>query len=281
MTSPDPRTASLYHAASRAAFSAFGASSIVFASVATLLVTGIAATMAGADVLLAVGIGQLGLLVVPAIAMRLTHRGMRALGVGRPHLRFVVASVLVGVSAWYVNLRILELLAFPEGDLQGLQNLIERYSLVAVLVAIALAPAICEEVLFRGVLARGFATRFRPWVAIVLSAAMFSIYHLKPIQMIPTFTLGLVFGLIALRAGSALPTMLAHLLNNTMALLVARSGDSAVPRWLERNPTFALVIAAVLTGGGVVLVLVRAPSEPLPRDRRAIPDARRRNYPDR
>jgi sodium transport system permease protein len=254
----------LYHAASGTAFSAFGASTIVFASVATLLVTSVAATLVGADLLVAVAVGQAGLLVVPVIAMRATRRDLRALGLRRPHVRFVVASLLVGISAWYVNLWLLEQLRFPEGDLQGLQSVIERYSLPAVLVTIAVAPAICEEVLFRGVLARGFATRLRPWVAIVLSAAMFSLYHLKPIQMIPTFLLGIVFGLIALRAGSAIPTMIAHLINNAVALLVARGADAAIPRWLESNPTVALVIAVILTSAGLVLALVRAPVDPLP-----------------
>ncbi len=265
MTSPsDPRTASLYHAASGTAFSALGATTIVFASIGTLLVAGIVVALTGVNLMLAVGIGQLGLVAIPLVAMRTSGRDLRALGIRRPGLRFIAASVLIGISAWYLNLRIIELLAFPSDELQGLQQLVEQPSLGVVLVTIALAPAICEEILFRGVLTRGLATHFHPVVAIVMSAAMFSIYHLQPIQMLPTFTLGLMFGLVTLRSGSAFPTMLAHLLNNMIALLVSRGEAGGFPEWLDRQPEIALVLAIVLTASGLAIALASPNAGPAP-----------------
>jgi len=263
MTSPiqprgEPPTASLYHAASGSAFSAFGAIGLVLASMATLIVTGVAVSVAGVDMVLAVGVGQLGLVAIPLIAMRVTSRKPSALGIRRPAPRFVAAAVLVGTSAWYLNMLVVSLLPY-EGREPKID--VERSSLPVVLLAIALAPAVCEEIVFRGVLLRGLASRFRGGIAIVMSAVMFSLYHLNPIQMIPTFTLGLVFGLIALRSGTAIPTMVAHTLNNAIALVVVRGelpwlADKDGHGWLARHPTLAMVGAATATASGLALALI-------------------------
>jgi sodium transport system permease protein len=212
----------------------------------------------------AIAVGQLGLVVIPFVAMRITDRSIQALGLRRVPSRFVIAGMLVGVSAWYINMRVVELIDFDETRTTGLAQLVERPTLGVVLIAIALAPAVCEEVLFRGVLARGLATRFHPWAAIVASSVLFSVYHLNPVQMLPTFTLGIVLGTIALRAGSAIPTMIAHLLNNAMALIVARDEVPGLASWLENHPTIALAGAIALTAIGIVMTLVGSAADPLP-----------------
>ena len=99
-------------------------------------------------------------------------------------------TLLMGASAWYLNLRLMEILPIRSED-NRLVELIDRPSTAVVLVAVALAPAICEEVLFRGVLVRGLATRFIVPFAILIAALIFSLYHLRIVQLVPTFTLGL------------------------------------------------------------------------------------------
>jgi membrane protease YdiL (CAAX protease family) len=262
MTSPtiQPRTPSLYHAASGSAFTALQAIGLTFASIASLFVAIVVATMIGADLTIAVAAGQLGMVIVPVIAMATSGRDIRALGLRRPHARYVLAAVLVGISAWYVNMTIVSLLPFESSDTRSLRQLVDQQSLIVVLVCIALAPAICEEILFRGVLMRGLGTRLHSWVAVIVSAVMFSLYHMNPIQMIPTLVLGLLFGAIATRGGSAIPTMLAHALNNAIALLVARNELPALfaadeSGLLDRYPLVTLAVAATATAAGVALVL--------------------------
>jgi membrane protease YdiL (CAAX protease family) len=160
---------------------------------------------------------------------------------------------MIGASAWYLNMRLVELLPIPDTDPQLLE-LIDRPSLPVVLLAVGLAPAICEEVLFRGVLARGLATRFILPIAVLLAAILFSLYHVRIVQLLPTFTLGLALGVLAIRASSAIPGMIAHLLNNTIALLVARGEVPAFAHALERYPEAAIIGFASVCALGLSLV---------------------------
>jgi sodium transport system permease protein len=255
----------LYHAAPGSAFSALGALSIALASVGTLLVVSVTVAMLGVDMTIAVAVGQLALLVVPVIAMRVGKRTAHALGISRPRLRFVAAAVLVGCSAWYLNMHLVDMLPFQPRDARFLVQLVDGPSLVVVVLAIAIAPALCEEIVFRGVLLRGLASQLHAWVAVLGSAMVFSIYHLNPIQMAPTLMLGLVFGLIAHRAGSAIPTMAAHALNNGIAILVARGelpglANAQETGFIDRHPALAVAGAATLTASGIALALLGRPT---------------------
>jgi sodium transport system permease protein len=256
MTSPsEPRTPRLYHARDGSAFTPIGALALLFAAMGTLLAVGTIGVAVGAPLYAALALGQLGMLAVPWLAARRTGRGRAALGLARPPGRFVIAAALIGASAWYLNLRLVELLQIPEGDMSQLEELVARPALPIVLATVAVAPAICEEVLFRGVLLRALATRLPAYGAVLVSAALFSLYHIKPIQMLPTFTLGALLAVIALRARSIVPTMLAHLLNNAIALIIARDELEPVSRALASNPYVALAGFAACFAFGVAIAV--------------------------
>lgn len=104
-----------------------------------------------------------------------------------------------------------------------------------VLIGIALLPAICEEIAFRGFLLSGFSSRGRIWVGIVFSAICFGAIHMIPIQVFYATALGVVLGLLAVRSGSLLPPILFHLINNSLSALQKRvSFDASDPTggWL-------------------------------------------------
>lgn len=258
MTIPmEPRTPRLYHvregSAPASAFTAFGAVGIVCAATATMLLGAILVHSSGAPVMVTAVVGQVLMLVVPICVMMASSRTRAALGLVRPRAnRYWGAALLIGASAWYLNLRLVSLLPLRNEDSQ-LLNLIDRPSLPVVILVVALAPAICEEVLFRGVLVRALATRFFPLAAVVLGAVVFSVYHLRVVQLVPTFTLGLLLGYLALRADSALPGMLAHFVNNTVALVVARGDAPPVANVFGGHPELALAGCAIATTLGLYL----------------------------
>jgi membrane protease YdiL (CAAX protease family) len=165
---------------------------------------------------------------------------------------FVLAATLVGVSAWYLTLVVVVLIQ-PPGDAKGLQKIVEQTPLAPTLIAIALLPALAEEVVFRGVFTRALATRFVPWVAIALSALAFAAFHLLPAQMISTFLFGLALGYITLRSRSCVPAMLAHGINNTVVILVSRQEVPRVTTWMDDHGVAILVGAAALLGTGLAL----------------------------
>ncbi len=87
------------------------------------------------------------------------------------------------------------------------------------ILAFAVAPAICEELAFRGLILSGFRQRGRDGLAIVFSAILFGVMHMIPQQVFNATLLGLVLGLLAVRSGSIWPAVLFHLVNNAFAVV--------------------------------------------------------------
>ena len=87
--------------------------------------------------------------------------------------------------------------------------------------AIGLLAPFAEEVVFRGAVLRSLLdTRLAPWTAIMLSALLFAVGHLNPIQMPHAFIIGMLLGWMYWRTGSILPSMAYHWANNSAAYVI-------------------------------------------------------------
>lgn len=90
------------------------------------------------------------------------------------------------------------------------------------LFVIAVTPAICEELIFRGAIQRTiFRIKSNPHVAIWLSAAIFSAIHFQFFGFLPRLLLGAAFGYVYFWTGSIWYAVFAHFLNNAFAVCVA------------------------------------------------------------
>ena len=85
---------------------------------------------------------------------------------------------------------------------------------------IALLPALCEEILFRGVVAQLFTewTRNIHW-GIFISAFIFATIHLQFYGFLPRFLMGEAFGYLFYWTGSLWIPVTAHLANNLLSVL--------------------------------------------------------------
>lgn len=119
---------------------------------------------------------------------------------------------------------------------------------------IAILPAIGEEFLFRGVIQRVFTdwTKNSHW-AIAITAFIFSFIHFQFFGFLPRFLLGLLFGYLMIWSGSIWIPVVAHFINNGMAVVYYHFakesyGETALDSWgTSGQQHYYLYISVFLT----------------------------------
>jgi hypothetical protein len=76
--------------------------------------------------------------------------------------------------------------------------------------------------------------------------------------MVGVLPLAIALGVLAIRSGSVVPSIVAHALNNVIALLMFHDTLPGVSRALTASPTMTLVAAIVVYAGGVALAATGA-----------------------
>lgn len=126
------------------------------------------------------------------------------------------------------------------------------------LLNIALIPAICEEVLFRGYVFRAFEKSWGPIIAILISGLFFGMFHIQLGNIFPLATLGIILALMTWLSGTIWPAVLAHFINNGAAVLVG----SQFPELMFQDvtaeslpPVWVLVLSIVFTAAIIYWML--------------------------
>ena len=185
----------------------------------------------------------------------------------------VVAAILLGVGLFLAGAA--AALAVWGGDVSEeardlavrLVDLVRSAAAWQGVLLLAVMPAVCEELLFRGWLLSAFAgerpAAKRAAAAVVVQAAAFAAFHLLPERMPQTFVLGLVLGWLTLATRSILPAMIAHAAHNATPVVLIATAKADDLEALEAGGSAALppwVIAAAigcLVAGGLLLAAVR------------------------
>jgi membrane protease YdiL (CAAX protease family) len=124
--------------------------------------------------------------------------------------------------------------------------------LATIFLANIVAP-LTEELLFRGLILRGFLQTYSSRRSIFLSAALFALFHLNPWQAIGAFILGGVFGWWYVHTRSLLPCLLGHAAFNAIpvfyyGILGMPAPDPAA--LVEFQPLWFDALGALLFAGG-------------------------------
>jgi len=94
-----------------------------------------------------------------------------------------------------------------------------------VFIKVAVIAPIVEESIFRGLIFNGFRKNYNGFIAVFMSALLFSLFHLNPWQMPATFVLGLLLGWLMLRTNNIFVAILGHSINNSLVLLAVTYGS--------------------------------------------------------
>ncbi len=212
---------------------ACGAIILVAMFFAKLVVTGIPDTLSGiAQLIIA---PQIGMILAPAVLMAavLTKSVRTGLRLRMPHWTTLPLAVLLGVTLHptYVMLAQWVSAMYPISEqaaasMKPFTDQISAAPWLTVVFLMAVVPAICEELAFRGFIFGGLVRGRGRLRAVVVTAVMFGISHGVLQQSITATAMGLLLGWIALRTGSVLPGILIHFTNNALSVSLARIAES-------------------------------------------------------
>ncbi|WP_419188132.1 ABC transporter permease subunit/CPBP intramembrane protease [Stieleria bergensis] len=176
-------------------------------------------------------------ILIPAVLMAcfLTRSPREALRIRKTHWSVLAMAVILGLTLHPTYLMIssfVQQMSPPTPEMLELMlplsTLVSESPWWMIVLLMALLPAVCEELAFRGFVFGGLV-RQGTLRAIVLSAFMFGISHGVLQQSIPAFVIGLLIGWVSLRTGSILPCLLIHLTNNSMSTMLQRIAESDWP----------------------------------------------------
>jgi len=192
---------------------------------------------------------QIGLIAGPVLIMAilLTRSPRATLLLRAPRPATLPAAFLLAVALhplvmllgeWIQNL-------YPMGEdtlkaLEPLMVAMREAPLLSVIVVVALAPAICEELAFRGFILSGMRHMGTKWGAIVISSVFFGLTHGLLQQSLAATAVGIVIGYVAVQTGSLFPGIVFHFTHNALSILSGRVTAEAV----EQYPVLGLLYQA-------------------------------------
>ena len=128
--------------------------------------------------------------------------------------------------------------------------------LVFNLLVMAIIPAIGEELLFRGCLQQKMSKWLgKPHAAIIVTAFLFSAIHMQFQGFLPRFVLGLVLGYLFYWSGSLWLPVIAHFLNNAIAITFAYPTFSDYAYLTENTATWQEAFFSFMAVGLLVFLL--------------------------
>lgn len=194
---------------------------------------------------LALFISQVVCIALPALLMALilTGRPLKTLLLAKPpSVTACIVAVLLAAMLHPFGIQLVQWigllypiqdsmrdeLKFMEGMVNGAPVAWLPYLVMAVL------PAICEELAFRGFILSGLRHLGSKWWAICISAVFFGLAHGFVQQSLSAAAIGMVIGYVAVQTGSIIPCMLFHMTYNGLMF-----ATQYWPSLIERQPALA------------------------------------------
>jgi membrane protease YdiL (CAAX protease family) len=208
------------------------------------------------------GLASAGSLTAVALA---ATRPPRAQALGLVAGRASTGAVLVMVIGVLALGQALESLSFvvgvgSRGAVETIRQVLVGLSgaeLALAVAVIGLVAGSAEEVFFRGFMQGRLRERWRPAWAIMASAACFGAMHLDAIHATLAFVLGVYLGFLVERAGSVIPAVICHVVNNTTAVTLTAIFGTVAHFWTHL--VILLGMSAVFAGSLVLLTAILPP----------------------
>ncbi len=260
-------------------FLLFVGAGLLVASIVTSIVLlgtgGVKEAPAAGQLLWVQGISQLVMFLCPALlfawlfegsATTFFQTGMRKWQVLPALLAILLIIIAIPaidfITTWNESLHLPESLSSWEASMRAKQEQSQELmnsflsmpgvgNMLLNLLMLAAIPAVCEEFVFRGVIQKTLVGWFRnPHVAIVVTAAVFSLTHFEMFYFVPRFVLGVVLGYTFYYSRTIWASVLAHFTNNALIVVLTYAHNaglfSADPQSLHLPCPAAFAIGSLI-----------------------------------
>jgi len=127
-------------------------------------------------------------------------------------------------------------------------NLGTPWHLICYVIALAILPAVSEEIFFRGVLVKGLE-KAKPIYAILLVSLCFGLYHFSLSKFIYQFIFGAMLCLLYYATESLLSCVIAHFINNFTVIL-----SMYLKVYVDLTDPIIIAIGLVLFAGFIAII---------------------------
>ena len=220
----------------------------------------LAGAASGGNLLLSISVIQIIVLAMPCMLYYLL-RGRKLASpmplspIGLRHITLILFSAMVFVSGSLLIRFGYQALASrsvdTSGFFDGLYSGEADPSLAGVLLSFVIIPAVCEELLFRGVLFAEYRA-LGEGNAIFITAICFAMLHFSLTNFPVYLFAGILLGVVTAVSRSVIPAVLLHLISNTLNVFTS---DRFLRIILQKNGAFFVgFLLAVLFGAALFLL---------------------------
>ncbi|MGX4598985.1 ABC transporter permease subunit/CPBP intramembrane protease [Faecalimicrobium sp. JNUCC 81] len=181
-----------------------------------------------------VGLTQVMIIALPLLfAFYIKTDFKKTFSLKMPSIKHIIGGVVLWAGAYiFMNIVIQVILHFFPQNMDVIEALNEtiiiKDNFILNLLVVALMPAICEEMFFRGFIYTSFKGKNSYKAAIVCSGILFGFMHMDFIRIIPTSILGISFAYCVYKSGSIFVPMILHFINNTLSVTASHYSDNEI-----------------------------------------------------
>lgn len=182
-----------------------------------------------------------------------------------PKVLSCIGAILLGFTLWPFAYEI-EILSLSSDRIESFSKLFESLKLELgsvplwiKLVSLAVLPAVCEELFFRGYLLSSLLDRFSNTPAILISSFLFALFHvivrdsLFIERFFPSFLMGISLGYVNVLSRSVIPGIILHMIHNGLLITIANY-QNVFSQW-ELNLENQKHLPIVWLGGSLLMVI--------------------------
>lgn len=215
------------------------------------------------NIFVAVGVIQLAAIALPCMIYYLlkgrtlyepmfivSRSGPQILFLIFASLFFISGSLLIKFIYYTAGSDVISLFNYY-GDISGTYS---ETSHIEIILSLIIIPAVCEELLFRGIVFSEYRA-FGTTNAIIISALCFSMLHFSLENFFIYLFIGLLLGFITAVSRSIIPSIALHLLSNTLNIYAS---DAFLRVTMVKNGEYFIgFVLTMFAGISLVLMLAR------------------------